>query len=412
MASSTDRSKDSLPRPEVNPLMNPLLAGNMGRWAEVYFTSPPEKREEAVLQLLRELEAQNSDRQGSSPSEAAVRTESSAPGVERAMTERYQAELRRCATCGHDNPPKHQFCGMCGAQFHEPASPQAGPQPGTNGRYESRGRGIEETEPAPAESSPGHAQASESTERKENLPQETSPRDPYDLSLLQGLLENDDGADLEDEQPPSVRYRSYIGAVVAILILALGYLAWSGSRGTQSAQGSPPPPPPAAEPAPAAATPNTTSSALSNAAGPTRAQPDPAANKATQPNTTKPAGLSKQAESAQPTTAMTAASQVIAGGAERPNSLGNEGDELAIAQRYLNGTGGQTRDSTEAARWLWKSIGKHNGQAMLLLADLYLKGDGVSKNCDQARVLLDSAARRGMAGAGERIRNLQAFGCQ
>jgi TPR repeat protein len=41
-----------------------------------------------------------------------------------------------------------------------------------------------------------------------------------------------------------------------------------------------------------------------------------------------------------------------------------------------------------------------------------LKGDGVSKNCDQARVLLDSAARQGMAGAGERLRNLQAFGCQ
>ena len=30
----------------------------MGRWAEVYFTSPPEKREEAVLDLLRELEAE------------------------------------------------------------------------------------------------------------------------------------------------------------------------------------------------------------------------------------------------------------------------------------------------------------------------------------------------------------------
>ena len=38
-----------------------------------------------------------------------------------------------------------------------------------------------------------------------------------------------------------------------------------------------------------------------------------------------------------------------------------------------------------------------------MLADLYLKGDGVSKNCDQARVLLDSAARKGVSGAGERI---------
>ena len=57
-------------------------------------------------------------------------------------------------------------------------------------------------------------------------------------------------------------------------------------------------------------------------------------------------------------------------------------------------------------------MAKHNGAAALALADLYLKGDGVSKNCDQARVLLDSAARRDLAGAGKRLRNLQAFGCQ
>ena len=57
-------------------------------------------------------------------------------------------------------------------------------------------------------------------------------------------------------------------------------------------------------------------------------------------------------------------------------------------------------------------MAKHYGPSMVTLADLYLKGDGVSKNCDQARVLLDSAAQRGVAGAGERLRNLQAFGCQ
>jgi TPR repeat protein len=85
---------------------------------------------------------------------------------------------------------------------------------------------------------------------------------------------------------------------------------------------------------------------------------------------------------------------------------------LATAQRFLHGSPGQAPDTAEAAKWLWKSIAKHNGPAMLELADLYLKGNGVSKNCDQARVLLDSAARQGMAGAGGRLRNLQAFGCQ
>ena len=46
----------SLPDPELNPMMNPTLGKNLGRWAQVYFTSPPEKREEAVQELLRELE--------------------------------------------------------------------------------------------------------------------------------------------------------------------------------------------------------------------------------------------------------------------------------------------------------------------------------------------------------------------
>jgi len=44
-----------LPDPELNPLLNPLLAAHMGRWAEVYFTNPPEKRAEAVSELVREL---------------------------------------------------------------------------------------------------------------------------------------------------------------------------------------------------------------------------------------------------------------------------------------------------------------------------------------------------------------------
>jgi hypothetical protein len=44
-----------LPDSELNPLLNPLLVTHMGRWAEVYFTSPPEKRAEAVSDLVREL---------------------------------------------------------------------------------------------------------------------------------------------------------------------------------------------------------------------------------------------------------------------------------------------------------------------------------------------------------------------
>jgi TPR repeat protein len=92
-------------------------------------------------------------------------------------------------------------------------------------------------------------------------------------------------------------------------------------------------------------------------------------------------------------------------------TAGNGTEELAVAQRYLYGTNGERQNRAEAAQWLWKAMAKHNANATLLLADLYLKGNGVTKNCDQARVLLDSAARAGMKEAGERLRHLPAFGC-
>ena len=61
MAQSTEEPENSLPDPELNPLLNPLLAAHMGRWAEVYFTAPPEKRGEAVAELIRELEKEDAN---------------------------------------------------------------------------------------------------------------------------------------------------------------------------------------------------------------------------------------------------------------------------------------------------------------------------------------------------------------
>jgi hypothetical protein len=100
--------------------------------------------------------------------------------------------------------------------------------------------------------------------------------------------------------------------------------------------------------------------------------------------------------------------QVTAAAASlRPGS-----EELAVAESYLSGRQGKLRDSSEAAKWLWKSVAKQNAEAALLLSDLYVRGDGVPQNCDQARLLLDAAASKGAPGAGERIRNLPNVGCQ
>jgi TPR repeat protein len=86
--------------------------------------------------------------------------------------------------------------------------------------------------------------------------------------------------------------------------------------------------------------------------------------------------------------------------------------DFATAEKYLKGARGSSRDSREASQWLWKAVSKGNPAATVALSDLYLRGDGVPKNCDQARLLLDAAARKGVKGAADRLRNLQAFGCR
>jgi TPR repeat protein len=86
-------------------------------------------------------------------------------------------------------------------------------------------------------------------------------------------------------------------------------------------------------------------------------------------------------------------------------------EELRLAERYLEGKSG-ARDTAEAGKWLWKAVGKQNSTAAVLLADLYSRGDGVSKNCDQARILLVSATKKGAPQAARALRSLETTGCQ
>lgn len=386
----------------------------MGRWAEVYFTNPPEKREEAVLELLRELEADNSHRDrepaaqpaapdspvyNPSPEAINLRPE---PSATPALPTLNGGAAMHCGACGRDNPAGHKFCGMCGARLAPAdAAAASGNQPGLAPQDVA-----EQQNPEPAFETSYYA---------------TSNANGLSLFQNTGETNYEDPPDWEYEPAPAPRYRIYIGVALAVVILALGYFAWHGAQTAPTSQGPLPPPPAATKDAePAAAAPK---------AGEQQTQPAPSPQ-----NSDKAASGRAPSKTADETAASAAESNPAEKPAEKKEagafpaaraeegtpaqplpanaSSGNGDEELAVAERYLTGTSGQGRDSAEAAKWLWKSIAKHNSEATMLLADLYLKGDGVSKNCDQARVLLDSAARKGMAGAGERLRNLQAFGCQ
>lgn len=129
---------DTLPDPRLNPMINPRLGKNLGRWASVYYTTPPERRDQAVLELVRELEG------GDIPEAQAV---TAAPAVAPAScrpnglaghspdTRRGDAGTQRgMAPAAHANPlgpvnaaPEWRFCGHCGSPLKKKAPAQPNP---------------------------------------------------------------------------------------------------------------------------------------------------------------------------------------------------------------------------------------------------------------------------------------------
>ena len=65
----------------------------------------------------------------------------------------------------------------------------------------------------------------------------------------------------------------------------------------------------------------------------------------------------------------------------------------------------------EQVRELWSQVGQGNTSAEVTLAKLYLIGGGVSKNCDQARVLLRAAAKKGNPEAISKLSQITRQGC-
>jgi TPR repeat protein len=65
-----------------------------------------------------------------------------------------------------------------------------------------------------------------------------------------------------------------------------------------------------------------------------------------------------------------------------------------------------------ASQLLWSAVEKGNSTAETTLADLYLRGDGVTRNCAQARVLLSAASSKGNPEAMQKLQELNRNGCR
>lgn len=81
--------------------------------------------------------------------------------------------------------------------------------------------------------------------------------------------------------------------------------------------------------------------------------------------------------------------------------------EYSQAQQLLH-----AGDTSEAVRFLWIAVEKGNSSAELALAELYWHGRGVARNCDQTRILLGAAARKGNADAQKLLQLFQREGCE
>jgi hypothetical protein len=70
----------------------------------------------------------------------------------------------------------------------------------------------------------------------------------------------------------------------------------------------------------------------------------------------------------------------------------------------------EASDAAATAAWLWRATSRGNPDAPVRLADMYIKGNGVPKSCEQALVLLRAAAMKENAPARNRLAALYANG--
>jgi Sel1 repeat-containing protein len=394
----TDDCKSSsiLPREELNPLVNPLLGQNLGRWAEVYFTAAPDKREEAVQELLRQLQAENPNDDPIEDAAGDETLELQPPNREMPPPQDHSHEKRVPAPGSlADLAGKVALAENAQSENGESSDPIAAhadqPCDSLPERF---------LDPAPEQSYLGRIDRLAPQPRAIPAPEPSMPAATDPTPLLRSLL----AAPPQPERLRSLRRIPAFAfiAALAMVALAAGYFA----RGTRHAdvvrtetQSATPASAVIAKPAgsnhPDAALLQTTST-MQKASG---------ASISGGSETNSPASTDGSADTA---SAVVSKASLRGAVPESPNGS----QELNLARNYLSGSDGKPRDSAEAAKWLWKAVAKQNVEASDLLSSLYLSGDGVPKNCDQARLLLDAAARKGRSQAAERLTHLQAFGCE
>jgi hypothetical protein len=96
---------------------------------------------------------------------------------------------------------------------------------------------------------------------------------------------------------------------------------------------------------------------------------------------------------------------------ESKQDVGSTQPQLAAAQKLLRDDSDNS-NASKAAQLLWQAVEKGNSAASIDLANLYLTGRGVAKNCNQAVVLLTAAKNHKNALAESKLRSLAQYNCE
>jgi hypothetical protein len=85
--------------------------------------------------------------------------------------------------------------------------------------------------------------------------------------------------------------------------------------------------------------------------------------------------------------------------------------ELQSLRKHF-GEAHSKKGRSDAARQLWSALAAGDSSAEVALAQLYLTGNGVPRNCEQARVLLRAASKNGNIEARQQLRKLNESACR
>ena len=97
--------------------------------------------------------------------------------------------------------------------------------------------------------------------------------------------------------------------------------------------------------------------------------------------------------------------------AEPADNSAETGQQEYLQALQILRTPSRASEVPAAIQLLWAAVEKGNTSAEMELAEVFRTGKGVAKNCDQARILLTAAARKGNSEARKRLEALEREGC-